>query len=249
MNPADFYDSLAEHYHKIFAGDWWSIAEWQGRTITALLARHGIEPPRSLLDCTCGIGTQALPLAQIGFQVTGTDLSERAIERARRAADERGIGIRLHATDVRRVSEAVHDRFDAVISFDNSLPHLLSDEDLAKALGSIRDCLRPGGVFLASIRDYDALVRDRVTGVMPRIYDGWLSGQAWTWSEDYRTVEITVFVIEGERAEVLSTTYRALRRHELTDALLAAGFQDIEWQDPETSGFYQPVVTARGATP
>ncbi|SMD09733.1 hypothetical protein SAMN05661093_04503 [Kibdelosporangium aridum] len=33
------------------------------------------------------------------------------------------------------------------------------------------------------------------------------------------------------------------------DTSTAAGFQDIEWQDPETSGFYQPVVTARGATP
>ena len=30
-------------------------------------------PPASVLDCTCGIGTQALPLAALGYRVTGTD--------------------------------------------------------------------------------------------------------------------------------------------------------------------------------
>ncbi|RSM72828.1 class I SAM-dependent methyltransferase [Kibdelosporangium aridum] len=248
MDPAEFYDSLAEQYHKIFAGDWWRIAERQGQVISAILAQHGVEPPKSVLDCTCGIGTQALPLAQRGFRVTGTDLSEHAVRRARREADERGIDIRLHAADVRRVADVVNEQFDAVISFDNSLPHLLTDDDLTQALVSARECLRPDGIFAASIRDYDALVRDQVHGVMPRIHDGRISGQAWTWSDDYRTIEITVFVIEGERANVLSTTYRALRRQELTDALQAVGFQDIRWLDPETSGFYQPVVTAHRTT-
>jgi glycine/sarcosine N-methyltransferase len=41
------------------------------------------------------------------------------------------------------------------------------------------------------------------------------------------------------------TTYRALSRAVLSDALGAAGFQDITWQMPEQSGFYQPVVSAR----
>ncbi len=64
-----------------------------------------------------------------------------------------------------------------VISADNSLPHLLTDDDLARALASVRGCLAPGGVFLASVRDYDTLVRDRVAGVLPTRHER--DGEQW----------------------------------------------------------------------
>jgi hypothetical protein len=49
----------------------------------------------------------------------------------------------------------------------------------------------------------------------------------------------------GWSATVRSTTYRALRRAELTAALTASGFADVAWLSPEESGYYQPVVAAR----
>lgn len=42
-----------------------------------------------------------------------------------------------------------------------------------------------------------------------------------------------------------STTFRALRRAELTAALTVAGFGAVAWTEPESGGYYQPVVTAR----
>lgn len=78
--------------------------------------------------------------------------------------------------------------FDAVLSSDNSLPHLRTEDDLAAVLAR----LVPGGVFLASVRDYDTIVRDRVAGVMPTVHgDGGarrIVGQAWTWADEMRTV-------------------------------------------------------------
>jgi hypothetical protein len=41
------------------------------------------------------------------------------------------------------------------------------------------------------------------------------------------------------------TEYRALLRGELTSALQTAGLEQIRWHEPEVSGYYQPVVTAR----
>ena len=54
-----FYDGLANEYHLIF-GHWWSAAQSQGGIISMLLAAEGVDPPSEVLDCTCGIGTQAL---------------------------------------------------------------------------------------------------------------------------------------------------------------------------------------------
>ncbi|HYQ66248.1 class I SAM-dependent DNA methyltransferase [Actinophytocola sp.] len=251
-DPREFYDQLAGDYHLMFR-DWWASSRRQGEILGGLLARHDVQPPATVLDCTCGIGTQALPLAMRGYRVVGSDYSAAAIARATEVAADRKIPIRLVEADVRRLGEVISSSFDAVVSFDNSLPHLLTDADLAAALTSIHDRLASGGLFVGSIRDYDALVRERAGGVMPGVVsvggEPRIYGQAWQWDEQMRTVRIHMFILrqqDGEwRTVVRSTTFRALRRAELTTALTAASFTDIEWVDPAPDGYYQPVVTAR----
>jgi SAM-dependent methyltransferase len=249
-DPRAFYDSLAADYHLMFR-DWWEHASHQGEVLDRLLRAHGVPPGAAVLDCTCGIGTQALPLAARGYRVTGSDLSAEAVARARAEADARGIDIRLGTADVRDLT--ADEPFDVVLSADNSLPHLRTDADLGAALGAVRRCLRPGGLFVASVRDYDALVRDRVAGVMPTTHgvDGArrIVGQSWTWTDDHRTVTFDLFVLrqEGDEwtATVRTTVYRAWLREELTAALTAAGFTGTAWTEPAPGGYYQPIVTAR----
>ena len=57
--PATYYDALASRYHLLF-DDWWAAARWHGEVIAGILASRGFAEGR-LLDCTCGVGTQALP--------------------------------------------------------------------------------------------------------------------------------------------------------------------------------------------
>jgi SAM-dependent methyltransferase len=244
-----FYDELAGDYPLMFR-DWWHSARWQGEVLAELLARSGVAPPAAVYDCTCGIGTQALPLAAQGFRLTATDLSAAAVERAMAHGRDRGIDVAFGVADIR---DLPRDQFDAVISCDNSLPHLLTDADLAAAVRSVRGCLAPGGLFLASTRDYDAALADGTAGVVPAVHgtggERRIVGQAWEWAPDRRTVEISIFFLRRQGPEwtatVRSTTYRALRRAELTAALTAGGFRDVRWLMPAESGYYQPVVLAR----
>lgn len=247
VEPREFYDSLAGDYDRMFA-DWWTSARGQGDVLDRLFRAHGHAPGATVLDCTCGIGTQALPLAALGYRVTGSDLSPGAVERARAEAERRGIRLTLGVSDVRALDAG---RFDVVLSGDNSLPHLRTDPDLAAALAAIHRSVRPGGLFVASVRDYDALARDRVTGVMPTAHeqDGGrrVVGQAWTWSDDMRTVTFDLFMLDQHGADwhttVRTTTYRAWRRAELTHAIESAGFTDVTWHEAADSGYHQPIVT------
>jgi 2-polyprenyl-3-methyl-5-hydroxy-6-metoxy-1,4-benzoquinol methylase len=253
VQPEDFYDDLASEYHLLFS-DWWSAALDHAQVISRLLVEHGVAVEGSqLLDCTCGIGTQALPLAALGYDVTATDISARSVERARAEAERRNLRLRFAVADVRRVDEAIAGPFDAAISCDNALPHLLTDADLHRAIRGIRFCLRDGAVFIASIRDYDTLAESRPTGIpislhgTPGARHG--TGQAWAWSADGNEVNITLFIFvespdHSWRTSARETTYRALRRETLTAALRSNGFVAVKWLMPHQSGYYQPVVIA-----
>src|SRR5262249_26594986 len=119
---------------------------------------------RTVLDVSCGIGTQSLGLAKRGFDVTGSDLSRAAIARAETEARRRGLAIDFSVCDMRAASAHPHRQFDVVISADNSITHLLDDDDLSLALRQIYECTRPGGGCLLTVRDYDR--EERGTGLV-----------------------------------------------------------------------------------
>ncbi len=85
MDPStrEFYDQLAGEYHRIF-GNWDEAVRWQGEVLDGLLRQRFGRTRLSILDCSCGIGTQAIGLALLGHTLTATDLSPRSVERAER---------------------------------------------------------------------------------------------------------------------------------------------------------------------
>jgi glycine/sarcosine N-methyltransferase len=248
----DFYDQLTSDYHLLFA-DWKHSVRWQSELLDTLIRAELGDLPHTVLDCTCGIGTQAIGLALRGYRVHGTDLSPQAIERAIREARAFGVPVSFSIADVRALPTQLEGTFDVVLSCDNALPHLLQDDDLQRAAGSMAAKLRPGGLFLASIRDYDALVCERSPSTLPRVFDEAgqrrIVFQVWDWAADGRTYQVHQFILQSDGAAWhtahYTTAYRALLRHEFSTILARSGFTNIRWLMPPESGYYQPVVTAR----
>jgi glycine/sarcosine N-methyltransferase len=249
-----FYDALADDYHLIFA-DWHASIQRQSIVLHELIRSELGDGPHTVLDAACGIGTQAIGLALAGHNVHATDLSSAAVDRARREASNLGANLTFGIADLRTLSRQVAGEFDVVILCDNVLPHLLTDNDLQRAVINVTGKVRPGGLFLASVRDYDSLASVRPRGEGPRVIDTAegrrITFQVWDWEDDARSYELHQFLLQeapdGWRTRHLRTRYRALRRDELHAALDSAGLVNIHWHEPETSGFYQPIVTARKA--
>jgi SAM-dependent methyltransferase len=247
-----FYEALAADYHLIFA-DWATAVEWQGRLLDTLI-RARVPANASLLtvlDCACGIGTQAIGLAkQQGYRVHATDISKQALARAQREAEHAQVSVTFAVADMRHLSTAIEGQFDVVIAFDNAIPHLLTDADLELAARQLRAKTRPGGLLLASTRDYDALLEERPEITSPRII-ATAEGkrvvfQVWEWQgEQYRVTQF-IITLQGSAWQMRSYTthYRAVRRETLTRALSQAGFGLVTWLMPEESRFYQPIVLA-----
>ena len=247
-----FYDRLADDYHLLFT-DWPEAVRWQASVLDRLIRREQpLEQWPAILDCACGIGTQALGLALLGHSVHGTDISPVAVERARYEAAQLGVAVIFGVADMRTLDRDVGRVFDVVLAFDNSLPHLLGPADMQLAAHAIRRTLRPGGVFLASTRDYDALLAQRPHVEVPRVIDGpdgrRIVFQVWDWGArgNVYTVHQFILVQAGNTWRTLHAQgrYRATRRSELTDLLQREGFGSVRWDEPVDSGYYQPVVIA-----
>lgn len=243
-----FYDDMATQYDKLFQ-DWKETTKEQAVILDRIIAASGFDKTARILDCACGIGTQAIGLAALGYSVTASDISTEELVQARLRAQENGVSLRLERADFCALSETFSEKFDVVIALDNALPHMLTAEDLEMAVNSIVNQLVPGGIFIASIRDYDTLLKDKPAYSPPYIHKTdkgqRVSFQTWDWEgENYR---LTQYIIEDENTLQTSRfvcEYRATRREELTKLLLASGCREVIWKFPEETGFYQPILVA-----
>jgi len=116
-----FYDQLANAYHVISA-DWHEAIQRQGGVLDGIIRRRIHGASLSVLDCSCGIGTQAIGLAKRGYRVHATDISPAAVERARREAEAAGVEITCGVADLRILDAQVDGTFAIVMSCDNALP-------------------------------------------------------------------------------------------------------------------------------
>jgi SAM-dependent methyltransferase len=247
-----FYDALADHYHLIFA-DWSESMRRQSNALDRLFAKDLGEGPHAILDCACGIGTQAIGLARLGHRIHATDLSPVAVARAEREATALGVSLTFGVADLRTVANVVTGEFDVVLACDNALPHLLDDSSPDSAVVSMASKLRRNGLFLASIRDYDRIVRDRPRTEGPRVFDSpdgrRISFQVWDWAANGRHYDLQQFIVrqvgESWQTDVFAVCYRALMRSELEATLNRAGLSEIRRLEPDTSGFFQPIITSR----
>jgi len=245
-----FYEALADDYHLIFE-DWECAIERQAKVLGALLEAEFSEHPLKILDCTCGIGTQSIGFAAMGHQVVASDLSRKAVNRAQREAQRRSLSISFRVSDMTSLREVPESDFDAVAAIDNALPHL-SVVQLRQAVRSMASKLKPNGIFIASIRDYDQIIREKPTAQPPAFHGNQANRriihQIWDWIDDDRYVlhlTITTHSGRGWKTHHFVSEYRCLLRGELSSVLTDSGFAEVRWLMPAESGFYQPIVLAR----
>jgi ubiquinone/menaquinone biosynthesis C-methylase UbiE len=247
-----FYDKLSGDYHLIFA-DWKKSVQRQGVILDKLIRNQGFDPTTKLLDCSCGIGTQAIGLALQGYDIQGTDLSPKSIARAKKEAKNFGVKIKFQPADFRKLTQVIKEQFEIIVTCDNSLPHLLTDKDLTLVIKNIYKVMAPNGLLIASIRDYDTLLKEKPTVTQPHINgkgeSRYFSFQEWIWDTKKPIYSLNHFIVKKQKnnwkTECRNATYRAIKRAELTEFLKAEGLSSITWHMPKETGYYQPIVTAK----
>lgn len=120
------------------------------------LTTRAIASGPDVLELGCGEGSLSVALAKQGCRVTGIDLSEDRIARARATAGAAGLTDRtaFSVADLNRVTLPVK-AYTCVVAHD-ALHHIL---DLEHLLSEVRKTLKPGGTFV--VMDYCGMGRFR----------------------------------------------------------------------------------------
>jgi 2-polyprenyl-3-methyl-5-hydroxy-6-metoxy-1,4-benzoquinol methylase len=158
-----FYEEIADIYDDMTRFD-----ERLDKEITILKSWQQHYGFQTALDVACGTGLHVLALARLGVHVTGADMSDAMLVKARKHAAESEEDIRwIHAPMQQIASRLPGTQYDAIFCLGNSLPHLLDSADLETAFEHFATLLAPGGILVLQLLNYARILakKERIVGI------------------------------------------------------------------------------------
>lgn len=119
-------------------------AKITNETIEKTLKKYKV---KTVLDLTCGTGSQVFWLLKRGYQVTGSDISLGMLKIAKRKAQNEKIKTAFLRGDMRTINIG---KFDAAITIFNAIGHL-TKADFEKTMRNISKNLNHGGIYIFDI--------------------------------------------------------------------------------------------------
>lgn len=178
-----------------------------------------------ILDLCCGTGQLCARLSQRLYQMTGLDISSEMLSIAAKNAP----AAVFSEQDARSFS--FDHQFDAVVSFFDSMNHLLAYEDLVGCFKCVRAALKSGGRFLFDVNSLAAFgnswedgftgVEDDSVCIVKPAFDPNMGMSLYT---------ITLFSPEGKlwRREEVQILEKYYTGEQVINALGAADFHTIQ---------------------
>jgi SAM-dependent methyltransferase len=234
----DYYTDLASDYEWLFQDDAVGSANTFGASSRGnadlLETVLGALPPGAqILDCSCGIGADAMALVRRGFAVTASDGSPSMVAEARRRSAQFGIELNVSQARWQDLPTQIPGPFDLVLCLGNSIVHSSSRATMIENLRAIKQVLSPNGVLVVDSRNWELIYETKPRIVtrhtVERRGKRCLSLYIWTVPDDFRLpcrAEIVLLFDDGtpevsHRRHVIDFT--PFRHADLRDALAAAG--------------------------
>ncbi|NQT25229.1 class I SAM-dependent methyltransferase [candidate division KSB1 bacterium] len=140
-----WYETLFENYAKTY--DQESFTKGTLGEVDFIEKELDADKTLRILDVGCGTGRHAIELAKRGYSVTGVDLSESQLNRAKEKAAAANVQIDFQKADARELT--FQTEFDAVLIICEGAFSLMETDAMNfKILENVTRALKPGGKFI-----------------------------------------------------------------------------------------------------
>ena len=147
MKPLSHVSAKPSHYNKE-AASYDVFNENNSKQINELidtiLKKHGA---KTVLDLTCGTGSQVFWLTKRGYKVIGSDINSSMLRIAGEKAKKDNLSLTFIKGDMRTLKVG---EFDAVITIFNAIGHL-TKHDFEQAIRNVHHNLKDGGLYIFDI--------------------------------------------------------------------------------------------------
>jgi SAM-dependent methyltransferase len=146
-----FFD---DHYLKVYK----ELESQASREVESIIKMMALKPKAKILDLCCGYGRHSIELTQKGFEVTGYDLSDFFLEKAKKDSATLGQKTEFIKGDMRELP--FEGKFDAVVNLFTSFGFFDDEKDDLKVLKGVCKALKPKGLFLLDLKNREQLIRN-----------------------------------------------------------------------------------------
>ena len=147
----DAYHALAASYDRLTNDvDYEATVEFYMQ----ILEREGLKP-RTVLDLACGTGSVTKILAEMGFSVTGVDMSEEMLTEAFMKVQDLPNPPRFICQKLQELY--VPRGVDLAVCALDSLDYITNPDDCAEAIRRTYKALNPGGIFIFDVNTPEKL--------------------------------------------------------------------------------------------
>ena len=231
---ASYYNTRAECYDE--------LNENNSKAINALLENILKEHnTTTVLDLTCGTGSQVFWLKEKGFEVVGSDINKSMLKIAKQKAKLKQVKIKFLQGDCRSIHIG---QFDAVITIFNAIGHL-TRKDFILSIQNINRNLNLGGLYIFDIFNLDYL---KASNNITKLTIDWMTVsdnqkfreiQFSTISDDGILASYSTYVYEDKISKGYENTLQVYSNTQLQDILKENGFAVLKQTDINGKVFLQ----------
>jgi glycine/sarcosine N-methyltransferase len=240
------YDSFSKNYDRFI--NWSSRLDFEMPFIDGQLDKLG-NGPLTILDAACGTGLHAIALAQKGHRAIGVDLSPGMIEKARQNAVDKDVSVQFETVGFGNLTSTFgQGAFDAILCLGNSLPHVLSFDEVVRTIADFGASIRPGGLLLIQNRNFDAVISQKKRWMDPQNFQDTQGELVFLRFYDFLEDGLLGFNVitlshqpgQNWSQQVLSIPLRPILKGELVEILCKQGFQKINCIDGMNGSPFDP---------
>ena len=197
----------------------------------AMMDCYGI-PRGKVCECACGTGSLTIPLAQMGYQMTGVDLSPDMLFEASQKARKSGAMIPFVKQDMRQLH--LHRMMDAVLCTNDGLNYLKDADELADFFLAAYNAVHEGGGLFCDLSTpykLEHILGDHFIGdETPEIAYLWQN----RYSAAHQCVDLNLAIFVRQKDETYLRIGEQQRQYahsiqKLSSLLVDTGFTDVRF--------------------